>query len=69
MNIPAKDSNTQPLSKKVSLDVNQKVVWDNFFISDMNFLANWCNYDLVVQINMSSVKLIHSAKTSQKQKL
>lgn len=50
MNIPAKEFSAQRLSKKVSLDVNPKVVWDTIFVSDMSFLANWCNFSLVVQI-------------------
>ena len=63
MTIPAKDFSAQPLNKKIFLEVNQ-VVWDNFFTSDMNFLANWYNLDLVVHIYVSSWKgkLIHSAE-------
>ena len=39
MNSPAKDFRAQPLSKKLFLDVNQKVVQDNFFNLRQEFLS------------------------------
>lgn len=56
MNISAKEFSAQPLSKEVSLNVNPKVAWDTIFVSDMSFLANWCNFTLVAQITMGSMK-------------